>query len=330
MREMPVFSPQHFQPILDCMGAAVFILDEQYRFVYVNNTICERSGIPQERWLGKTGHDLFPKEQAETYQRHTYHVFETGEEDTNEEQTTDVQGNLLTITTTKTLYTDSTGARYVIGIIRDITERKQMEETLRSSEEKYRSIVEQTTEWIWEMDLNGVHTFSNGRITDILGYLPGEAIGLPVEALLHEEDLAEVNARLPGLVAEKRGWQGWVLRWRHKDGGYRYLESNAYPVLDADGNLRGYRGADRDITERKHAEQERERLILELKEALSHVKILKGLLPICASCKKVRDDKGYWNQIESYIREHSEAEFSHGLCPECAERLYPQIYRKQS
>ncbi|MBI4961795.1 MAG: response regulator transcription factor [Desulfomonile tiedjei] len=61
----------------------------------------------------------------------------------------------------------------------------------------------------------------------------------------------------------------------------------------------------------------------DLREALARVKELSGLLPICASCKKIRDDQGYWRQIEAYIRDHSEAEFSHSLCPECAERLYP-------
>jgi len=66
----------------------------------------------------------------------------------------------------------------------------------------------------------------------------------------------------------------------------------------------------------------------ELEEALSKVKLLSGLLPICASCKKIRDDKGYWNQIESYVKEHSMAEFSHSICPECAKRLYPEFYNK--
>jgi len=61
---------------------------------------------------------------------------------------------------------------------------------------------------------------------------------------------------------------------------------------------------------------------VEMREALSNVKTLSGMLPICASCKKIRDDKGYWNQIEAYIRDHSEAEFSHGICPECAKKLY--------
>jgi hypothetical protein len=66
-------------------------------------------------------------------------------------------------------------------------------------------------------------------------------------------------------------------------------------------------------------------LIRELQEALTMVKPLSGLLPICASCKKIRDDKGYWTQIESYIRDHSEVEFSHSLCPDCLKKLYPEI-----
>jgi hypothetical protein len=81
---------------------------------------------------------------------------------------------------------------------------------------------------------------------------------------------------------------------------------------------------------RKQAEEERERLIAELQKALSDVKALSGLLPICASCKRIRDDKGYWNQLESYIRDHSEAEFSHGICPDCAKKLYPELYEKET
>jgi len=66
----------------------------------------------------------------------------------------------------------------------------------------------------------------------------------------------------------------------------------------------------------------------DLKKASEDVQILSGFLPICASCKKIRDDKGYWNQIESYIRDHSEADFTHGICPDCAKELYPEAYDK--
>ena len=83
----------------------------------------------------------------------------------------------------------------------------------------------------------------------------------------------------------------------------------------------------RDITERKHAEQEREELIARLQDALMKVRTLSGLLPICVSCKRIRDDRGYWNQIEEYVRGHSEAEFSHGLCPACARKLYPDFFQ---
>lgn len=82
----------------------------------------------------------------------------------------------------------------------------------------------------------------------------------------------------------------------------------------------------REVAERTRAEQEREKVILRLQAALAQVKNLSGLLPICASCKKIRDDKGYWQQIEAYIRDHSEADFSHGLCPECAKKLYPEFF----
>lgn len=73
------------------------------------------------------------------------------------------------------------------------------------------------------------------------------------------------------------------------------------------------------------AERVRDQLIVELKKAISEIKQLSGFLPICSHCKKIRDDKGYWNQIESYIRDHSNAEFSHGICPDCVKKYYPDF-----
>ncbi len=84
-------------------------------------------------------------------------------------------------------------------------------------------------------------------------------------------------------------------------------------------------GLRKEIMERERAEEQRDKLIADLQKTLSEVKTLQGFLPICSNCKKIRDDKGYWNQIESYIRDRSEAEFSHGICPECAKKLYPDM-----
>jgi two-component system cell cycle sensor histidine kinase/response regulator CckA len=80
-----------------------------------------------------------------------------------------------------------------------------------------------------------------------------------------------------------------------------------------------------EIAQRTQAQQERERLIVELQDTIGKVRTLSGLLPICSSCKKIRDDQGYWNQIERYISKHSTAEFTHGICPECAQKLYPDL-----
>ena len=84
-------------------------------------------------------------------------------------------------------------------------------------------------------------------------------------------------------------------------------------------------GEIRDITARKQSEHKLKAERDKLKKALDQIQVLRGMLPICAACKKIRDDKGYWNQIESYIRAHSEAEFSHSICPECSRSLYPDI-----
>jgi len=85
------------------------------------------------------------------------------------------------------------------------------------------------------------------------------------------------------------------------------------------------RRLNKEIEIRKQTQKGNEKLISELQDALSKVQLLSGLLPICANCKKIRDDQGYWNQIESYVRTHSEAEFTHGICPECAKKLYPDL-----
>ncbi len=79
----------------------------------------------------------------------------------------------------------------------------------------------------------------------------------------------------------------------------------------------------------KKAEEKQRNLVVNLSDALAKIKTLSGILPICASCKKIRDDRGYWNQVEAYVRDHSEAEFSHSICPDCAIKLYPDYFKQE-
>jgi hypothetical protein len=96
-------------------------------------------------------------------------------------------------------------------------------------------------------------------------------------------------------------------------------------LLGMAGLVFGMRSLQGHMRARQQAEAERERLIAELQEALANVKTLRGLIPICSSCKKVRDDQGYWTQLETYLKQHSDAEFSHGLCLDCMRKLYPEV-----
>lgn len=114
-------------------------------------------------------------------------------------------------------------------------------------------------------------------------------------------------------------------KYERTESEYRYYQNICNPIADKQGNIIGLSLLYGDITDRKRMEQEREKLIIELQESLAEIKVLSGLLPICASCKKIRDDKGYWNQIESYIGKHSDAQFSHGICPDCAKKFYADL-----
>ncbi|HZB86325.1 MAG TPA: PAS domain S-box protein [Gaiellaceae bacterium] len=150
-------------------------------------------------------------------------------------------------------------ARLYAAAQEELEERRRAEAALADSEAKFRAIVETTAEWVWEMDERGVLTYSNPAIVRILGFRPEELVGRDSLELLHPEDRESVELELRGLAERKEGWTDLVLRWQHADGSYRHLESSATPILDAaTGALRGYRGTDRDVTERMHVEAERE------------------------------------------------------------------------
>ena len=111
-----------------------------------------------------------------------------------------------------------------------------------------------------------------------------------------------------------------------RDGSLLWVEISARALRDGLSGSLFYEGSVEDISRRHAAEAEKERLIAELRGALSHAKQLSGLLPICSSCKKIRDDRGEWNPMEVYIQQRSDASFTHSFCPECVRRLYPEIF----
>lgn len=209
-----------------------------------------------------------------------------------------------------------------LNFISDITERKMAEDALRESEERYRLLVENQGEGIAMADPDDSFTFANRAAEEIFGVGPSGLIGKNISEFVTPEQLATIQEQT---ALRRRGHKStYEIAITRPDGQERTLLLTAAPQTDREGRFVGTFGIFRDVTERKHAEEERERLIGELQEALSQVKTLRGLLPICANCKKVRDDGGYWHMVETYVRDHSDAEFTHTLCPECMAKLYPQ------
>ena len=207
-----------------------------------------------------------------------------------------------------------------VWYFRDITERKRMEEKLR----ELSRAVEQSPASIVITDCAGNIEYVNPRFIEITGYSLAEALGKNPRILKSGEKGPEAYRELWETITAGKEWRGEF--HNKKRNGELYWESASIsPIRDLAGRVTHFVAVKEDITARKQNEAERNQLILDLQDALANVKSLSGLLPICASCKKIRDDKGYWSQVESYIQKHSEARFSHGMCPDCIKKWYPDL-----
>jgi PAS domain S-box-containing protein len=187
------------QALLDCVADPIFVKDRDHRLMQMNEAFCRFMGSTREKLVGQTGLELVNPEEAAVWVAKDDEVLETGRESVSEEAATFGDGRSLVVVTRKTLYVNESGERFIVAVVRDITERKR-------------------------------------------------------------------------------------------------------------------------------ADKERERLVGELRAALAEVRTLQQYLPICSYCRKVRDDKNYWTQIENYVTEHTGSMFSHGICPECyAKVVQPEI-----
>jgi PAS domain S-box-containing protein len=181
-------------------------------------------------------------------------------------------------------------------------------------------------------DGHAVCTIHYPGVFQVTGYTQEEYAAQPLLwcSMIYGEDKEIVLQQIARLL---RGETPPPIKHRilHKNGSIRWLRNTSVPVFDSQGKLIAYDGLIVDISEIEFAEAEQERQIAELTAALAMIKTLHSLLPICSSCKKIRDDKGYWQQIEAYMEGHfSTIAFTHGICPDCASRLYPQYYEDTS
>jgi PAS domain S-box-containing protein len=215
-----------------------------------------------------------------------------------------------------------------IEVVRDITERKRIEKALYESEKRYRMLFENASDAILILDAEGQN---RGRVIDankaaaeIHGYTINELLTMKITDLVTPDTAREMPERISRIMKGDR-IKTEVMHYT-KSKNIIHVEINA-GLLETGGHTY-ILAFERDITERKHIELERETLIRELQYALDNIKTLRGLIPICAWCKKIRDDKGYWDKIENYIQLHSHVSFTHGICPECLKMESPETFQK--
>lgn len=184
--------------------------------------------------------------------------------------------------------------------------------------------VEQSPCSILITDAAGVIEYTNPKFTALTGYSAEEVRGKNPRFLKSGDMPPEAYKELWMTLSSGQEWRG-EFHNRKKNGEFYWESASISPVINGEGKITHFVAVKEDITERKRAEEERERLINQLQEVVAKVRMLSGLVPICAGCKKIRDDQGYWHQVEEYIQAHSQAQFSHGLCPECARRMFPDF-----
>ena len=328
-------SEYRFRAILDATMDGILVVDAQSQAVVMGNrVICDMLGYELEEFMRLGIADIIPAAALPEVQRQFERqakgeIFVAPELPVQRKDGSiffaDISGGPPMLLA---------GRSVMVGVVHDITERKQVEDELRRQEHLLSESQRLGHVGSWFYDITGPMAWSD-EFYRIFGISPG-TVTPNVESLLsliYPDDRKSMQNWIAGCVAgEKPDALDFRINW--PDGTIHYIRGWGEVVLDSENRPIYLAGIGQDITERKRAEEEIQQYLTELEkknkellDALANVRQLTGMLPICASCKQIRDDKGYWSAVESYIGKHSEAVFSHGLCPECEKKAYEDLER---
>ena len=309
------------QRIFDTIGDAVSIQDINFRILYQNEKAKKIIGDH----VGEFCYKAFENRDAVCEGCPLALSFRDGKVRTVERSNPAAGRELIVEITTSVIKNSAGKIAAGIEVVRDITERKQIEKSIEQAKREWEETFDIVNDaiTIHDMDFNIIR--ANRAAEKMLGMEFLKIFSQKCYISYHGQNHPPFNC--PSCQTLRSGTPTTTELFEPNLG--KHIEIRALPRFDND-KIIGVVHIVRDISQRKLVEEERNKLINELRNALAKVKALSGLLSICASCNKIRDDEGNWNHLEIYISEHSDADFSHGLCPECVRKLYPKFYKKEN
>lgn len=323
-------SEQRFRALTENTTDLTVIISEEKVFDYINPTIKNKFDYTANEVIGKSIFDLMHPYDIPIVDKQLKKAFkQPGVSITVDDfRIQHKDGNWICLTGHIVYLPDISSINGIVGNFKDISMHKKAEERLAESRRELAVIINTVPDIIYRLDTDGRITYLSDAILQY-GYKPDELIGSSIFDLIYQEDKEKARDRINERRTRERISRSFELRLltkEQKNIPFEIFSISAEGLYSSNhaskDNFMGTQGIARDITNRKKAEEEREKLFDELQQAIENVKTLNGLLPICASCKKIRDDKGYWNLLETYLEQHSEASFSHSICPECSDKLY--------
>ncbi len=306
------------QALLKHVPAHVYCKDLSGRFTYSNREI----------GVGQTDFDVMDADRAEACRVQDCAVMESREPIVDEEEKVAGEDGRISwaITSKSALVNSSDEVVGIIGISRTTTQERETQESLEFERYLMHTLLDNIPDLIYFKDLKSNFLLINHRLTDLLKLSSAEeAVGKSDSDFFDSElsekylldDQAVIASGEPLInIEEESVSDSDELRW---------LSTSKVPMRNEVGDVIGTCGISRDITELKELDARHVEAIQQLEAALQQVKQLTGLVPICSYCKNIRDDSGYWHQLEEYLHDHSAAELSHGICEECAKKQFPDM-----
>jgi len=326
-------SQSRLETVLETIPVGVWYTDQKGQIIYGNaagQNIWQGARFVEpdqfheyKAWWRKTGKLLSPEEWAVS---RAINNREVSVEEELEIECFDGQHKII-INSASPFFDDDGNILGAVVVNQDITDRVIAEENLKIQ----KVILDRSQEIAhlgsWHLDLRKNILTWSAEECRIFGKDPKDFIQTYESFLdaVHPDDRAMVDKTYSDAIKNKRPYE-CIHKVAHKDGRIRIVLEKSEDIVDEHGNTIYSFGFTQDITEQKEAEREREKLIEKLQQSINEIKLLRDILPICSFCKNIRNDEGYYEQIENYFHRHSGVDFSHTICPKCLKEQYPEEY----